>query len=269
MSDQQPTGLRHIRDFQFTRNSMTSPASNLSNKAVSVIESPIAPEPRCPLCRDAGWLRRDVPLGHPDFAKLVLCECQTEAAKARWLTKLLHTSGLTEAMGSMTFSSFKPSHPSLAEALSACAAYAAEPDGWLYLYGGYGTGKTHLLAAMAQTLVERRIGALYVVVPELLDRIRQSFDPDNKESFSELWDRIFRADVLLLDDLGSERMTGWVAEKLFLIVDNRYRARAPMVIASNVAPEQFGGRIGSRITDVRLTTILGIAAGDYRKGGRA
>ncbi len=208
-----------------------------------------------------------MPVGDPRFGKPVLCDCQAEAARERHLAKLLAMSGMTPAMARMTFASFDTRQtPELAEALSCCVAYAAEPDGWLYLQGGFGCGKTHLLAAIALALMRRKIGALYVVVPELLDRMRATFGSSSQEGFATLWDRILTSEVLILDDLGAERVTDWVSERLYTLIDHRYREAKPLVIASNLAPEAIGGRIGSRLRDVRLTTVVSIGAGDYRSG---
>lgn len=224
-------------------------------------------EPVCPTCQGAGWLRRERPGLQP--SDLVLCHCQEEAAKTRHLERLMATSGLRRSMAWLTFGNFNAYAPDLEAALVTCQAFAEAPDGWVYLHGTFGNGKTHLLAATAMRLIERRIGALYVVVPEFLDRIRRSFNADADEAFDELWRRIESCDVLLLDDLGAEKASPWVTERLYTLIDGRYRDRAPMVVASNLSPEQIGGRIGSRLGDVRLTTVIGLESGDYRKGATA
>lgn len=266
-------GLRPIRDVLAMLPRPTKLTTDPSTGHELRLIRPDETEPdACPQCGGAGWLRRDVPLGHPEFGRLVRCECASADAQTRMLRRMVATSGLTEAMlTEMTFASFKPlGRPDLIRARAACQTFVEHPDGWLYLYGGVGTGKTHLLAAIAGTLLRRGVGAYYQVVPELLDRIRATFDREERdESFAALWERLLTADVLLLDDLGAEYPTAWVVERLYTLIDHRYRARQPTVIASNLPPERLGGRIGSRIADVRLTTVIGVAAPDYRRGERA
>lgn len=197
----------------------------------------------------------------------MLCTCRQEAAKERELARLLDLSGMKPAMARMTFENFRPDGPGLPAALAAASDYASNPDGWLYLRGRYGCGKTHLLAAIATELMRQRIGALYVVVPDLLIKLRATFDRGTDETFRERLDRIATCDVLLLDDLGAERSTNWVNEQLYTLINERYLARRPLVVASNLSPEAIGGRIGSRLGDRRLTTYVSIDAGDYRAGG--
>lgn len=230
-------------------------------------DQPVLAPTECPSCKGAGWLRRERPDLRP--SELVLCHCQHEAAKTRHLERLMATSCLRRSMAWLTFDAFTPYQPDLSEALATCQAFADDPDGWLYLHGGYGVGKSHLLAATAMRLIERRVGALYVVVPEFLDRIRRSFNADADEEFDALWRRIESCEVLLLDDLGAEKASPWVTERLYTLIDSRYRDGSPLVVASNLSPEQIGGRIGSRLGDMRLTTVIGLEARDYRRGATA
>lgn len=153
----------------------------------------------------------------------------------------------------------------LATALDVARRFAADPSGsWLYLAGRTGCGKSHLLAAVTCELVRRDIGAYYVFVPKLLDRLRNSFDRGADETFAQVWERIEGADVLVLDDLGAEHWTGWAVEKLTTLIDDWYRERKPLAIASNLAADQLPARIASRVQDRRLVDYVEITAGDYR-----
>lgn len=168
-------------------------------------------------------------------------------------------------MRRMTFDSYAARGTGTAEALAASAAYAAEPSGWLYLHGGYGVGKTHLLAAMAWSLVDRGVAAFYVVVPDLLVKLQATFNDGSDETFAERFKRIKDADVLLLDDLGAEKSTEWAQAQMFDLINSRYLAEKPLVVASNLTPAQIGGRVGSRLGDRHLTTYVSVGASDYRK----
>jgi DNA replication protein DnaC len=247
------------------------PSRPTGHAAPATLRAQIAPlAEECPICAGAGFLRYDVTPDHPLFSQIKPCSCREADMARRRSDKLLALSGLHPTTRQrMTFANFDPSTDRQRHALEATQAYAEHPEGWLYLYGGYGTGKTHLLNALAWTLIERGIGVLYVVVPDLLVKLRQTFDGSADESFSERMTRIQEADVLILDDLGSERRTGWVDEQLFTFINHRYVAGSPLVVASNHKPGNgegdIGGRIGSRLSDWQLVTFIGIDANDYRK----
>ena len=91
----------------------------------------------------------------------------------------------------------------------AVRVYAEEPHGWLVLTGTYGCGKTHLAAAIANHQLAKRQTALFVVVPDLLDHLRSTFNPQSPISYDKLFDQVRRAPLLVLDDLGTESATPW------------------------------------------------------------
>lgn len=223
-------------------------------------------EDTCPRCGGAGWLRKPV-AGKP-VAELIQCDCAGEDAKHRYLRRLMESSGMTVAMRErMTFQSFRRDTTPRQQALQAARQFVQRPAGWLLLHGSFGTGKTHLLAAIAQELIRQGTPAYYQLVPELFDKIRATFDDASEDRFDELWQRLLNVDVLLLDDLGAEYPTRWVVERLYTLIDYRYRARLPLVVTTNIPPDKLDGRIGSRLLDVRLTTTVGMPGQDYRTGG--
>jgi DNA replication protein DnaC len=171
-------------------------------------------------------------------------------------------------MANMTLDVFKAPDATRKTALEQARRFASDPAGWLYFHGHYGCGKTHLLSGIANALMARGHAVLYVVVPELLTYLRAAFDTGIEDGFAARVARIRDAPVLLMDDLGAERVTGWVAEQMYTIVDARYRAELPTAFAANVAPADIGGRLGSRLADQRRVTYVGITSGDYRTAGR-
>jgi len=73
-------------------------------------------------------------------------------------------------------------------------------------------------------------------------------------------------DLLVLDDLGAEKVTDWVQDVLFRIVDGRYRAVRPILVTTNLAPNDLPRTIGERITDrlLEITVPVEIKATSYR-----
>lgn len=230
---------------------------------------PLLPAPRpCAICAGAGWYTLPVPLGHPEFAKLQPCTCIQAARSARQATELEQISNLA-AFRDKTFAAFDSHVAGVLPALQCAQAFAALPNGWLGLFGPYGCGKTHLAAAIANTLLDHQVPVLFVVVPDLLDHLRSTFAPTSSVTYDQRFETVKQAPLLVLDDLGTESTTAWAKEKLYQLVNFRYNERLPTVFTSNVRMEQLDGRIASRMHDPALNAqVITIQAADYRKRGR-
>ncbi len=229
-------------------------------------EPPMAPAPICPICNDAGYLRRDVPPSHPSFGKLIPCDCKVREQNERRANELGRMSNL-DAFTTQTFDEFDGSVQGIEGALSASRDYADNPEGWLFLHGPVGTGKTHLAVAIANEMMVRRPSApiLFAVVPDLLDHLRATFDPTKGIDYDERFEQIRQADLLILDDLGTENTTPWAREKLFQIFNHRYNQRLATVVTSNHDIYDIEDRVRSRLLDLRLTTAIWIDADDFRR----
>ena len=118
--------------------------------------------PPCPICGGAGFLRRDVPVDHPDFGRAIPCDCKRRETQQAEVDSLRSSSGLAH-LSQMTFASFRPDgiglnpdkRKNLHQAFDCAREFAAEGKGWLLLKGGYGCGKTHLAAAIANDRLAR------------------------------------------------------------------------------------------------------------------
>lgn len=228
----------------------------------------------CPVCGGTGWLRQDVPVGHPDFGKLLPCKCKlTEQEMHR--QKNLRTISNMQSMARFTFDSFMPDGLGLTEekrrnlrmVYDIALEFAQKPEGWLILLGGYGCGKTHLAAAIANYTIEHGQPALFVVTPDLLDHLRSTYSPTSAVAYDERFEQIRNASLLILDDLGAHSSTPWAQEKLFQIFNYRYNAQLPTVVTSNHELEEIDERIRSRFADPAYTRITTIIAPDFRQTG--
>ena len=250
--------------------SMTSKTKSRNSSAEPVNDLP--GDPNCPFCHGVGYLRADVPVGDPDFGKLQVCVCRRARVADAVRERLFAISHLDE-LKHMTFESFKPrgrkglpdlQANSLEMAFNQSHHYAESLNGWLLLQGGYGTGKTHLAAAVANFAVGMGVPTLFLTVPDLLDSLRFSYAGDDN-SFEERFNDIRNARLLVLDDFGTQNATGWAQEKLFQIVNYRYINRLPTVVTTNLALDEIEPRIRSRLSDPDLVTQSRINASDYRR----
>lgn len=107
----------------------------------------------------------------------------------------------------------------------------------LYLFGGMGIGKSHVLNAMAHKAIGDGVAALYVNLHDLLSRQRATFGGHTMAKSPV--DNAAEAPVLLIDDLGVDKLTSWVAETIYDLCDRRLRAELPTVYASNLSPSRL------------------------------
>ncbi|WP_170007886.1 primosomal protein DnaI [Bacillus fonticola] len=116
-------------------------------------------------------------------------------------------------------------------------AYPDQPRG-LYLYGKFGVGKTHLLAAIAHELAENHnVSSVLVHVPEFIREIKQSI---GKEDFSNKLALLRETPVLMLDDIGAESMSSWARDEVLgTILQYRTLEQLPTFFTSNFDLEQL------------------------------
>jgi DNA replication protein DnaC len=209
-------------------------------------------------------------------------ECEKKNERREWelmrrdarVATLRERSGLSKRMKGYTLGNFKPT------VSNAAGRARVKVDGYLedweenqeagkglYFCGGVGTGKTHLAVAVMNELIrKKRTPSLFVTVPELLDNLRETYNKPGR-NLDEWMDAVQNAEFLVLDDLGSERTTEWVRERIFVIVNHRYREALPTVFTSNIGPkdlaEQLGERTASRI--IAMCEWIQLEGQDYRE----
>ncbi|HMN60761.1 MAG TPA: ATP-binding protein, partial [Anaerolinea sp.] len=108
--------------------------------------------------------------------------------------------------GRMTFGSFRmrereklsaEERSNLERAFGLAQEFAEKPRGWLVLSGTYGCGKTHLAAAIGNYQASQGQPPLFVVVPDLLDHLRSTFDPAAGVGYDERFEQVRTAPILV------------------------------------------------------------------------
>lgn len=250
--------MKRIGDVISTLSIPIGPDSRTTSRGV--------PEPACPRCRDAGWTRLDVPVGHPNFGRVFACACKIRERKERSLDSLKQLSNLN-MFDHHTFDDFEILEGT-EDAYDEVRAFAMEPQGWLYLHGTCGVGKTHLAVAAGLYIRRTNPNVLFAVVPDLLDHLRATFDPGRGVAYDERFTAIRGAFLLILDDLGTENTTPWAREKLYQLINHRYNERLPTIITSNQDHKMIDERVLSRLLDTHLTRDIKLDAHDYRRRAR-
>jgi DNA replication protein DnaC len=133
-------------------------------------------------------------------------------------------------------------------ALVRARAYAELEEGSLLLWGKVRTGKTSLAASIAHERIQRGDDVLFVTVPDLLEQLRRSFEHEEGElSTGEITDLVKDATLVVFDDIGAEKVSDWVADVLYRLINFRQSERRRTVYTSNKSLAELEARLGDRI----------------------
>jgi DNA replication protein DnaC len=219
--------------------------------------------PLCPLCDDAGFVRRERPVDHPDFGRAEPCECVLRETAAVRTARMERVGNLT-GLGRLTFANLDATSETSSarnrEAVEAARRYAESPEGFLTLIGPSASGKTHLAAAIGHRRIERGEPALFMVVPDLLDLLRAGFETaDQDYQYAPMFDYVRNAPLLILDDIDAAAGTPWAKEKLFQLVNGRSNESLPTIFTVS-SLDDLDARLKTRLADRRLATVLELEA---------
>ncbi len=215
--------------------------------------------PKCSLCNDTQLVPRPTPdypnaWGH--------CDCLIAEIRARRYEVLAKRANLG-SMHNMKLEAYEPDHPIQRKALE---AIAKEHRGY-YLYGPWGVGKTHLMAGTVHRAIARRIPAVIISVPQLLDMIRKT----GRDSNTDIEDMAAKIPYLCMDDIGKQKDTDWTEERLFMLIDERWKlyqtGKAHTSFTSQYPLELLAERLdGAIISRIRgMCKVLFIDGKDKRE----
>lgn len=294
--------MEHIGDILQRRPTQTNTSrANTATWSDAEDNEEASSSASCTVCHGAGFVHPSLPSGKPDYRRVVPCRCARDKV-TRERTKEQRSSleytwaPQFELQKTMTFDNFeirrvfnlseeqletakekrmtlpeyqKEISQNLAEAYRNALDFAKSPEGWLVFLGQNGCGKTHLAAAIVNYCYQNKQPALFVVVPEFLDHLRSTFNPESKVSYDHLFERVKTAPLLVLDDLGEQSTTPWAREKLYQVINYRYNAQLPTVMTTSCSLEEIDGAISSRLSDQNISIPFYIMAPDHRSDLRA
>ncbi len=138
----------------------------------------------------------------------------------------------------------------------------------LFLYGPAGLGKTFLACSIAKEVSERGFAVLYQTAYKLMSFLEEyKFGRLNREEYAVLRDAVYDCDLLIIDDFGTEFVTGYTQAVFFDVLNTRLAAKKSTIISSNLTipaiAEIYTERVSSRI--VGEFTLLRFAGEDIRR----
>ncbi len=236
---------------------------------------------KCPgyrKCEFSGFKPKFSTAGGLSYQTGMQCLARKQFLETEKSEKLLRGSKLPTGFEHMTFPTFKVIS-SNRRAYQAALNLFQKPKEFrrgIYFHGGVGRGKTHLAIAILQARLGINQGGMYVTAVELFQALRpKGGQQDGRQD--ELLNLVIKSPYLVIDDLGTEKVSEWTLEQLFYIVNARYmeRVKRITVLTSNYDPDQLiekytlmdpneGQRIVSRLLEMCYIEQVG---GEDRRVG--
>ncbi|PIC65489.1 DnaC replication protein [Sporosarcina sp. P13] len=246
----------------------------------------------CEGCKEPGVRLVEMPImGGPEKGKLerfaLGCKCrdkpielavvqnERKAKMNRAKDVFDQNSLVNQSLLKASFDNYFPTSAELNSAKQTLLDYATNfnpNDGHnLLITGTYGTGKSHLSFSASRMLINKGHTALFLSVPKLLTKIKDTYNSKAQFSENDLLDYIENVDLLVLDDMGAEYTNmknggdNWTWTKLFEVIDSR--SGKSTIYTTNLSGKELEAKVNSRNFSRMMenTDIVKMFGRDYRK----
>ncbi|WP_331489736.1 ATP-binding protein [Tepidibacter hydrothermalis] len=224
---------------------MKSQNLTMNNSTSSLMNS----EYDCPKCKDREMIY------DPKLDAMEYCQCR----ERKQYERILKNSGISEAFREKTLKNYKATNELTAKAKKKAVNYIANFDkqSSIALLGQVGAGKTHLSIAIANALMSKNIGVLYMQYRDFITQIKQNMI--DEYYYQREISKYKNATVLLIDDLFKGKVTESDINIMFELINYRYLKGAPIIVSSEYTSDNLlniDEAIGSRIIEMCESKII-------------
>lgn len=214
----------------------------------------------CELCQDTEFIF------NAESNSAAPCKCR----ELKFYKRIMAASGISDSDKSKTVNAYKPKldsegkeHIEQKKARTIATEYLhnfqtiiSGRNNSIALLGQPGSGKTHLTIAIANELLKRGIGVLYMPYREVVTQLKQIIN--DEEEYQSRMDKFKMAPVLLIDDLfkgatKDGKMNESEMRIMFELINHRYLKQLPILVSSEYYSKQlvdFDDATGSRIIEM-------------------
>lgn len=199
------------------------------------------------------------------FGETGPCPCTLSVAPNAALAAARPGSGIPATLAHARIDNWEPATGKPRAAAEAFVESWPPMRHFLVFSGTPGNGKSHLAVGVLQAAWERHnvVGRFYLV-GDMFDRLRATQArnrPDGAESLDHVHAVLFGLPLLVLDDLGADRITEWGQGELFKLIDHRHRELKPTIVTTNLARVTgVDDRLISRLADIHNGTLVEMGA---------
>ncbi len=201
-----------------------------------IIQLQKAVEQPCPECNGEEYIIKD--------NRAIPCECRHQ----KKLLKSFKSAEIPPKYEHVTIENFKEINSTCAKLKTMAKRYAENftPGCTGFLFKGKtGSGKTHLAVSILKELIFKGYSGLYTNTVDLLQFIRSvQFNAWKYDELTEMMDHILQQDLLVLDDLGAEKVTDWTRERLYSLINKLYENNKTIIVTSNIDLHELSLRLG-------------------------
>lgn len=230
--------MKQLRDTNLAMQSELAEILSSNGYSADVFE----PDYHCKKCNDTGY--------YDENGRTLVCSCMKQALVACACDELNRIAPLSLS----TFESFSldyyeksqdgrtgiSPYNQMSRILRYCQNYAekfSKNSESILMKGATGLGKTHLSLAIANEVIKKGFGVIYVSAPSLMQRLeKQFFSKDNDDSALDI---LLDCDLLIVDDLGTEFHGQFSVSQMYNIFNSRMLCNKPIIINTNLTMREL------------------------------